>query len=647
MRGYDVRSIFKPARAQTIKRLGDSIKKTARALTRPPHGMLLVAAAALVFTHCVELHLAPAHRKVFNPPARSEDILRGATWLSTLPVDHSDRVVAGVLDVGGRYFFDRDAEDRWLAAVALLTRVRGDSLTLAEPSSLGRAVRAVCQWEASPVRLAGATHRKNSDTSTRAAIKPATVRGQKPLTKEAIAAGRRMAAEQAFARSLGGYLKTLNLYACYASILSETAAAARLPVMPGLMSAPTSEKTTSFVLSLKNLKPAYVIPSAGADALSLKIASHQFITRYGALFGAAVDPAESAARRNGFYDERVLRTFFKGRLFLSDVMATTYAKTAVAAARAFQLTDAEAWAWVSTAATARDLGLSTVGRGMIPPLAATPAFAARCGLDDVTSDELAQSSVGLMISACAWSAHRAATPSVLETVVSFFNRTPKTIHDRKPAGAVEAAPTLVLAGGAWRSAETTPGAELDLNRATDFDRIMVLMEIVKTPLSEAQRARTADMITAVATAVLSSEQERRDWYVVLAIESKFVNGLVSPTGARGYGQLIPSYYADFGRGCQFDDTRREDIEDGGANLMLSACYLKLIQESRPYISQALVAYNAGPNSKDLRTFTNLGSIGLEPANYVSRYQLIREMLDARERSSRVSALGGAVSQPRT
>ncbi len=127
------------------------------------------------------------------------------------------------------------------------------------------------------------------------------------------------------------------------------------------------------------------------------------------------------------------------------------------------------------------------------------------------------------------------------------------------------------------------------------------------------------MIASIAEQVFSERLHREIWFSVLEVESAYKRKAKSSTGAVGIGQLIPSYKADFGKTCGLTDVRREDLDDEYINAYLSACYLKeQITAQNGNIGLALAAYNAGPNSSDLKNAQTGRAMGHEPAAYVSK-----------------------------
>lgn len=154
-----------------------------------------------------------------------------------------------------------------------------------------------------------------------------------------------------------------------------------------------------------------------------------------------------------------------------------------------------------------------------------------------------------------------------------------------------------------------------------------IMDLVQSPLPSDKRYIQSIMLSFIAEDVFEKRTLAKDWPIVLGIESKFDNSSESPVGAVGIGQLMPAYSQDFGSSCGLGNVSEPDIHDNSVNAYLSACYFKYLNDKFVGLSSlSLVAYNAGPNSRDVKNLSNLSSIGNEPANYVSKYNLIKDLL---------------------
>ena len=146
-------------------------------------------------------------------------------------------------------------------------------------------------------------------------------------------------------------------------------------------------------------------------------------------------------------------------------------------------------------------------------------------------------------------------------------------------------------------------------------------------LSSVRIKLSASMITQIAESTFTERSHQEFWITLLGVESRFDGKAKSPTGAIGLGQLIPSYYRDFGKSCGLEDVEKEDLHDDYTNATLSACYFKAqIEQQGGNVPLALVSYNAGLHSKDLKKAKAGVATSLEPANYVSKVMIQKAKL---------------------
>lgn len=137
----------------------------------------------------------------------------------------------------------------------------------------------------------------------------------------------------------------------------------------------------------------------------------------------------------------------------------------------------------------------------------------------------------------------------------------------------------------------------------------------------------ATLVTQIAESTFTERSHQEFWITLLGVESRFDGKAKSPTGAVGLGQLIPSYYRDFGKSCGLEDVDKVDLYDDYTNALLSACYFKKqIEDQGGNVPLALVAYNAGLHSKDLKKAKAGVATSLEPANYVSKVMIQKAKL---------------------
>jgi hypothetical protein len=144
------------------------------------------------------------------------------------------------------------------------------------------------------------------------------------------------------------------------------------------------------------------------------------------------------------------------------------------------------------------------------------------------------------------------------------------------------------------------------------------VEMGAVGVSTGRKSLLIDMLRQIAEQRFSDPQHRFYWVALIGAESAYNSKAKSHAGAVGLGQLIPRYRQDFGASCGVTDITEADIQDDYVNLWLSACYFRALIEQQGTVPLALVAYNAGMNSADLKKAKSGASPSTEPSAYVTR-----------------------------
>jgi hypothetical protein len=152
-----------------------------------------------------------------------------------------------------------------------------------------------------------------------------------------------------------------------------------------------------------------------------------------------------------------------------------------------------------------------------------------------------------------------------------------------------------------------------------------VMGLVRSPLSMAKRLRVARVIGNVAVKVFDSVERRKDWIVLLGMESQFNQSARSKKGAMGIGQIMPRFAKEFANLCGLRSANLQELE---VNAHMSACLFNNLARDMQGTHLALVAYNAGKNSQDVRRMQELRNINPQTANYISKFAYVREGLEA-------------------
>jgi len=154
-------------------------------------------------------------------------------------------------------------------------------------------------------------------------------------------------------------------------------------------------------------------------------------------------------------------------------------------------------------------------------------------------------------------------------------------------------------------------------------------------LSDGKKLVLSRAIVRVSNEIFEDEEHKRAFIAALAIESQFNRMAQSPTGPKGYAQLARKSFHEALETCGVTNVNDDDVWETDLNLYAGACYFRMMLEmpevgGDPYI--AIVAYNQGPYSKDLKSYAKNGSLeGIEPLRYVAKFAFLkRTTTDAKE-----------------
>ena len=165
---------------------------------------------------------------------------------------------------------------------------------------------------------------------------------------------------------------------------------------------------------------------------------------------------------------------------------------------------------------------------------------------------------------------------------------------------------------------------LVLERSSDRQFILELMDLVKSPLEPKIRLATASLVADVGRAM--TLDQRRSWFILLAIESKFSQKATSSSGAVGIGQIVladPRYIARITGILTTVAGLKKDVH---INLLVSAGIYRHFGRKTKSAVLTLVAYNAGLSSSAVANIQKITAINLETANYVAKHSYISEWM---------------------
>lgn len=161
------------------------------------------------------------------------------------------------------------------------------------------------------------------------------------------------------------------------------------------------------------------------------------------------------------------------------------------------------------------------------------------------------------------------------------------------------------------------------------DYVLLMMRIVNADMSATRMNVVARSIVGVANDIFATLDERKQFVVMIAIESKFNTDAKSTAGALGLTQIMPQYAREFGVSCGIKDLRDQDLVHPDVNLILGACRFKaLLDTFNGQPVPALVAYNAGLASNQLKQLQSLREItNTETASYVVKWVYVKDQAD--------------------
>jgi hypothetical protein len=153
----------------------------------------------------------------------------------------------------------------------------------------------------------------------------------------------------------------------------------------------------------------------------------------------------------------------------------------------------------------------------------------------------------------------------------------------------------------------------------------------KAKLSDGRKQILARSIVRVANEVFETEEHKKAFIAVIAIESGFQKYAQSPTGPRGLSQVAKKAFHEGLLACGVDNIVDEDVWDTDINLYAGACYFRSILEKHNDPLVAIVAYNQGPNSESIKTFSKSGSIqNIEALKYIAKFAFLKKVTDVQQ-----------------
>jgi hypothetical protein len=133
--------------------------------------------------------------------------------------------------------------------------------------------------------------------------------------------------------------------------------------------------------------------------------------------------------------------------------------------------------------------------------------------------------------------------------------------------------------------------------------VQSVMDACNAKVSPAKREILAEQIRLVGEAFFPKAEDRKWFYFLICIESKFNNDAV---GATGLTQVMPKYAPEFAKACGIGEIDPKDLADSQVNLIVGACRFKeLMLHYKGDPALALAAYNSGLDSPTVRKTASL------------------------------------------
>lgn len=184
----------------------------------------------------------------------------------------------------------------------------------------------------------------------------------------------------------------------------------------------------------------------------------------------------------------------------------------------------------------------------------------------------------------------------------------------------------------------TPASDAQVAELGNY--ILTQMKIVNAKMTDVRRQVIARQIVSVAMEIFDNQEARKQFVTLIAIESKFDSKAKSHVGATGLTQLMPQFTPEFAKACGIEKLDPSDLDITEINLLIGACRFRhLLEIFNGQTSLALVAYNAGQNSnqiKQLKDLRNLSSV--ETSSYLSKWFYLKDKtkleIEAQEESQK-------------
>lgn len=199
---------------------------------------------------------------------------------------------------------------------------------------------------------------------------------------------------------------------------------------------------------------------------------------------------------------------------------------------------------------------------------------------------------------------------------------------------IEAIALKATADAQIKAIKAQEEADLKLGQYT-----LNIMNLVRSPLSPLRRQIVARNVVTVTNSIFTSDEHRKAFIAVLAIESRFDRLAQSPTGPRGISQTAKAAFNEGIKYCsefKYDDG---DVWETEIGLLAGACYFRMILENTGNdVFAAIVAYNQGLNSDSFKSFSRSGDVqNTEALRYVTKFVFLMKKTPKKTNEAIISA----------
>lgn len=152
-----------------------------------------------------------------------------------------------------------------------------------------------------------------------------------------------------------------------------------------------------------------------------------------------------------------------------------------------------------------------------------------------------------------------------------------------------------------------------------------MMQQVNAPLSPIRKQILAQSIVEVTINIFDTDEHRRAFIKIIAIESRFMKYAQSPTGPRGLTQVARAAFKEGLGYCGITEFADEDVWETTINLYAGACYYRRLLDLYQDTGKAAVAYNQGPSSTHAKSYAKSGDLRSEEAlRYITKFTYLKQ-----------------------